>query len=128
MNNEQWAKFREIALPIAAGFGLYHWSPTSNRKQIKRYGLRVGVKSMDGLWRPPYVCFAPDAELAWELSGVNHPHVKSWDLWQTYSDRPQGVVEALLDHYPDTGREYIKEYRIYERIYKRDLWYVGTRS
>ena len=28
----------------------------------------------------------------------------------------------------DSNPERIKEYRVYHRIYKRDLWFVGTRG
>jgi hypothetical protein len=69
------------------------------------------------------VCFSSTPSLAWSLSGYFHPEVPSWDLWQTWSDVPTGY-EALLF---DDGPPDVKEYRVYERIYKRDLWYVATR-
>jgi hypothetical protein len=33
-----------------------------------------------------------------------------------------------VDYYRNSDKSYVKEYRIYERVYKRDLWYVGTRD
>lgn len=105
---------------------LFHWSPTSRRKQILRRGLMPGSKSVDGLWKPPYVCFADSPSLAWALSGMTSrgSQVKSWDLWQMWSDVPSRMEELPFDDDP----ERIKEYRVYERIFKRDLWYVGTRQ
>jgi hypothetical protein len=104
---------------------LFHWSPTARRNQINRRGLVPGSRSVDGLWKPPFVCFADSPSLAWALSGQTSrgQAIKSWDLWQMWSDVPTGLEELLFDD--DPGR--IKEYRVYERIYKRDLWYVATR-
>lgn len=112
---------------------LYHWSPKKNRKQIERYGLRIGMPSLQGDWRPPYVCFSDDPILAWYLSGrmwVDPKNPEEWDLWSV-NMRCQtsfGHYEIILDTFPDTGRHYTKEYRVYSRVYKRDLTYVGTRS
>lgn len=110
-------------------FPLYHWSPTNRRKQITRYGLRVSMWSTDRVWKPPMVCFAANPELAWVLSAgtPRGKAVESWDLWVMWSDVPAGF-EEITDTYPDTGRSYIKEYRVYERVMKRDLWFVGTRT
>lgn len=106
-------------------FPLYHWSPTPRRGQINRYGLRPSSRSVDGQWKPPYVCFSDSPSLAWGLSGKFHPEVPSWDLWMVWNTVPSGY-EAL----PFDGDELdrIKEYRVYERIFKRDLWYVATRT
>ena len=49
------------------------------------------------------------------------PDITSWDLWQTWrSWLPQN--KALWED----GR--IKEVRVFERVYKRHIWYVATRS
>lgn len=107
-------------------FSLFHWSPTSRRGQIERYGFRPSCRSVDGLWRPPYVCFSDRPSLAWGLSGQIHPEIDSWDLWEVWSDVPSGM-ESIRTR--DTaGREYVQEYRVYERIYKRDVWFVATRT
>ena len=109
---------------------LYHWSPTENRNSIKRHGLKPLRPSLDGSWKPPYVCFADDPQLAWVLSGRMWPDIPSWDLWmcnvrcQTSFEH----YEIITDTFIDTGRHYIKEYRVYTRIYKRDLFYVATRA
>lgn len=108
-------------------FPMYHWSPTTRRKQIERYGFRPGMLSVDRAWRPPLICFADSPSLAWSLSGANHNTIPSWDLWQVWSNVVSGR-EEIYDTYPDTGRSYIKEYRVYERIFKRDIWYVATRA
>lgn len=104
-------------------FVLYHWAPTARRKQITRHGLRPSSRSVDGLWKPPYVCFSDNPSLAWSLSGRFHPEITPWDLWMTWSDVPAGY-EALPF---DGGAAGVKEYRVYERIYKRNLWRVGSR-
>lgn len=105
---------------------LYHWSPTSRRNAINRRGLVPGSMSTDREWRPPYVCLSDSPSLAWALSGAvpritSHP---SWDLWTVWDDCLSGYEVLPFDDEP----ERIKEYRVYERIFKRDLWYVGTRA
>lgn len=109
---------------------LFHWSPTSKRKSIERLGLIPGCISLQGDWYPPYVCFSDDPWLAWVLSGRMWPDISSWDLWMCHfpSQTSFNHYEAILDTYPDTGRHYIKEYRVYTRVYKRDLTYLATRE
>lgn len=107
-------------------FPLYHWSPSDRRRAINRRGLVPGSHSVDREWRPPYICLSDTPSLAYALSIDFHPEILSWDLWMVWSDRPKGK-EAIYDTYADTGRAYVKEWRVYERIYKRDVWYVATR-
>lgn len=99
---------------------LFHWSPTERRKSINRTGLVPGSRSVCGLWRPPYVAFADTPSLAFSLA--RHREVESWDLWMTWLSRI-----ASVEQLPDDRDDTCKEYRVYERIYKRDLWLVGTR-
>lgn len=109
---------------------LFHWSPSRNRNRIRHDGLKTGVKSLQGDWRPPYVCFSDDPILAWYLSGEMWPDIKEWDLWMCHvpSQTSFDHWEIILDTYYQTGRHYVKEYRIYTRVFKRDLHYVGSRS
>lgn len=109
---------------------LYHWTPKINRARINREGLKPGCKSLQGDWCPPYVCFSDDPSLAWVLSGNMWPQIKSWDLWMCHypSQTSFNHHEVILDTYRDTGRKYVKEYRIYTRVYKRDLIYIATRE
>jgi hypothetical protein len=109
---------------------LYHWTPTRNRQQIQKIGLVPGKKTLQGDWRPPYVCFSDEPLLAWQLSGRMYPDISSWDLWMCYfpSQTSFNHYEIILDTFIDTGRHYVKEYRIYTRIFKRDLKYVATRK
>lgn len=102
----------------------YHWSPSDRRGQIQRYGLRPGQWSRDRLWKPPYVCLAPWPSLGWGLSGgMGYAgDAGSWDLWQVDLSEVHGY-EVM---YRDDDRS-VKEVRVYERIYKRNVWYVGTR-
>lgn len=103
---------------------LYHWSPTDRRRQILRYGLRPNCRPttnpVEG-WKAPYVCFSPSPSWAWALSGRFHPEIESWDLWQVW----RSWLPKHKAHWED-GR--IKEVRAFERVYKRHIWYVGTRS
>ena len=109
---------------------LYHWSPTTNRKNINKVGLKPGRLSLQGDWRPPYVAFADEPRLAWFLSGRMWPSIPSWDLWMVYHEFQTSYqgYEIITDTYPSSGRTYVKEYRIYTRIFKRDISYVATRS
>lgn len=102
-------------------FALYHWAPTARRGQINRYGLRPGSLSSDRLWKPPYVCLADGPLLAWNLIGPYRPHIRDWDLWWT-----NGAAVFPYETIPcDNGDT--REYRVYHRVYKRDLWLVGSR-
>lgn len=105
-------------------FLLFHWSPTTRRPGILRYGLVPGKRSTCNVWRPPYVCFADSPSWAWALSGALRPDHPEWDLWQMWSDVPSGY-EELPGYGEREGR--VHEYRVYERVFKRDLWLVGSR-
>jgi len=108
----------------------YHWSPTRNRNSINKYGLRIDCKTLQGDWRPPFVCFSDDPQLAWVLSGRMWPDIHEWDLWMCHVPTQTSFdhYEIITDTFRDTGRYYIKEYRVYTRIYKRDLTYLATRT
>lgn len=106
---------------------LYHWAPRERRKQILKMGLVPGSRSVSGDWKPPYVCFSDDPLLAWTLSGKIHPEIEKWDLWMVFGTTPSHW-ELILDTYVNTGRHYIKEYRVYERIKKRNVIYIASRD
>lgn len=60
-----------------------------------------------------------DPRSAWQLSGAVRTGVPSWDLWQV----------ALADGHDVRQREDDpREWRVFDRIYKRGLWHVGTRT
>lgn len=106
---------------------LYHWSPTSRRKQIIRYGLRPGMRTttttenLGGL----AVCLADSPSWAWALSGgMCWTPDGEWDLWQTSLDR---LVDPVVLATPDRPSG-LYEVRTEHRIYKRDLWLVGSRT
>ena len=84
-----------------------------------------GKKSVDGSWCPPVICLATSAELAWSLSGRNHPNIPEWDLWAVYLDEGHQTEVLFDDRYEE---DVIKEVRVYDRIYKRGVWYVASRS
>lgn len=102
---------------------LFHWAPTTRRKQIVRYGLRPNMRPTQSGWRAPYVCFGTSPSWAWALSGALRPDIESWDLWQTWRSWLPENNRALREH-----DRRIKEVRAYERVYKRAIWYVGTRE
>lgn len=108
---------------------LFHWSPIERRAQILRYGLRPLQRPTTSIgndgWRQPVICFADTPSWAWGLSaGMRWTSVGFWDLWQTSlldlvdaqiiesTDRPSGIHEVRTPH----------------RVYKRNLWHVGTRE
>lgn len=97
-----------------------------------------GKMSRDGLWKPPYVCLAPDPYLAWRLSGemdfrhiiapmLRDPEipaymipVRHYHLWQVDLSEQTGFEELFFDN----GE--VKEVRVYERIFKRNVkWLAG---
>jgi len=105
----------------------YHWSPTARRKQIIRYGFRPGSISLDRDWHPPHTCFSDEPVLAWVLSGRLHPEITEWDLWMVFAYDCEHF-EAILDTFKDSGRHYVKEYRVYHPIPKRYVRYIASRS
>lgn len=107
---------------------LYHWAPANRRKQIIRYGLRPSMRSttssMDGYHKVPYICFADSPSWAWALSGDMLNALKDkWDLWMTWLDR---IKEPIVHATPDRPSG-LYEVRTEFRVYKRNLWYVGSR-
>lgn len=107
---------------------LFHWSPRSRRKGIERYGLKPGSMARDGQWRPPFICLSDDPLLAWQLSGRFAKSTgETWDLWVVIvRDLPH--MELITDTFTNTGRPYVKEVRVYERVYKRDVRWVAERT
>lgn len=125
---------RDIGVPLDSSIPdpplvFYHWSPQKNRKSIEKVGLRPGQLSIEGLWRPPYVCFGDNPVLAWNLSGALYPNIEHWDLWACFEDIQTSFdgYEVITDTLPRSGEVIVKEYRVYKRVYKRDLYYVGSR-
>jgi hypothetical protein len=100
-------------------FLLYHWSPTRNRRQIEKYGLRIHRLSRGGLWRPPFISLSNSPSWAWGSSADLREEEGEWDLWMVWSDDLEGYEK--LPGFPC-------EYRIYHRIKQRYLWRVGTRE
>lgn len=105
---------------------LYHWAPRARRKQILRYGLRPGMRcttTTENLGGAA-VCFADSPSWAWALSG-NMPWTPDgeWDLWMVWQDR---LVEPIVLTTPNRPSG-IYEVRTEHRVYKRDVWYVGSR-
>lgn len=105
---------------------LFHWAPTARRKQIIRYGLRPGMRSTTSSERmgAPCICLADSPSWAWALSGgMSWTPSGSWDLWQTSLDRLTDPVVLATNERPSG----MYEVRTEHRIFKRDLWLVGSR-
>lgn len=102
----------------------YHWSHRERRSSIERRGLLPGQWSRDRLWRPPYVCLAPTPLVGWTLSGgMRYRHDTTlWDLWEVYVGDQTGYEEL----YYDSGS--VKEIRVYERIFKRNVKWLAERN
>lgn len=105
---------------------LYHWSPRPRQKQIVRYGLRPGMRgTTTSNWRGgvPYVCFADSPSWAWALTLDGRGWPGEWDLWQTWLPSITEPVVLATDERPSG----LYEVRTEHRVYKRDLWLVGSR-
>lgn len=104
---------------------LFHWSPVERRKSILRYGLRPGSKNTTSSMRYMNICFADSPSWAWALSAeVCGERGSEWDLWQTALDQ---LHDPVILPGPDRSSG-IYEIRTQERVFKSDLWYVGSRS
>lgn len=107
---------------------LFHWSPAARRKQILRYGLRPFMRTTtatdDDSGGYPVVCFADSPSWAWALSGeMSWTPDGEWDCWQTDLGR---LTEPVI--LPGEDRlSGIYEVRTEHRVYKRDLWWIGSR-
>lgn len=104
---------------------LYHWSPTSRRREIREKGLLPYQAAVRTAFTPraPYVCFATSPSQAWGLSGdmADESEVEKWDLWQVR------LAEGDEMHVrPEFGMA-IKEVRVFNAIPPDRVWYVATR-
>lgn len=106
-------------------FLLFHWSPVARRPQILRRGLCPGATSRDGQWKPPYVCFSRSPSQAWGLSADLTDTAGAWDLWMVWSSQLEGYEMLAMNR---DGSAKPSEYRVYHRIPKRAIWYVGMRE
>jgi hypothetical protein len=105
---------------------LYHWAPADRRKQILHYGLRPGMRpTTSSEVTAAIVCFADSPSWAWSLSGeMNWTPDGEWDLWQTSLDRITDPIVLATEDRPSG----IYEIRTEHRVWKRDLWLVGSRA
>ena len=111
-------------------FLLYHWSPTKNRKSILHDGLcPLKPANLDGNdpanegFRATNICFTRSPSASWALSATVIGKAQSYDLWMVWSDvKPYKTLTC------DSSIWTLTEYRIFERIPKSKIWYVGTRE
>lgn len=100
---------------------LYHWSPTSNRRAIQRAGLTTGRPDRDGT-RYGLTCFADSPSWAWQHALISWPDVHEWDLWMTWRSNLPDVRRAAV------STQGVSEWRTWQRVWKRNLWYVASRT
>ncbi len=104
---------------------LFHWSPVERRKSILRRGLVPGSRCTTSSGRFKVVCFADSPSWAWALSAeICGEPGSEWDLWQCALDL---LVEPTILPGEDRASG-IYEVRTEHRVFKRDLWFVGTRT
>lgn len=122
---------------------IYHWSPRARLASIKRYGLLPGKRNITGpFWHGNQtnqnidgnedigegeflqrgICFSPDPATAWAYSHDIFRVPGMYDLWQVELE-PSDEVHIL----PQWGSR-IVEVRVFNRIYKRRLTWVGERE
>lgn len=109
---------------------LFHWSPSKNRNSINKTGLVPGRLSYSTSikWRPPYISLSENPDRAWRLSGAFHPEEpQTWDLWMVHACSIR-IREPIAEYYKNSDKRYVREIRVYERIYKRHLTWVATRT
>jgi hypothetical protein len=58
------------------------------------------------------------------LSALGSYDYGEWDLWMVWSNSLNGYEKL----YMGSERTVPTEYRVYTRVYKKDIWYVGTRE
>ena len=121
----RWRETSDALLNLAPYRPLYHWAPTTRRKQIIRYGLLPGRKPTTAGGLMPVVCFGDSPSWAWVLSGGQRGHAPgSWDLWETTLDRLTDPITLASADRPSG----LHEVRTASRVYKRDIWYVASRT
>lgn len=114
---------------------VYHWSPTSRRREIRQNGLRPfsePVVSAGGdpedpdveahCW--PYLCFGCDPAMAWGYSGDMGyvSEIEEWDLWQVRLEEGDEI------HYRAEFGPRIIEVRCATPIPADRCWLVGSRE
>jgi hypothetical protein len=125
INERHTAELQAALIAQRPNTPLYHWSPRARRKQILRYGLRPGMRpTTTAEFKAPYVCFADTPSWAWVLSGdMPYTPAGEWDLWQTWLEALDKFTVLASPDRPSG----IHEVRVEQRVYKRDLWWVGSR-
>jgi len=117
---------RVIKRPAREHFVLYHWSPRKRREGILRNGLCPHKPGVLTQWKPPYVCFSDSPSLAWALSAEFARKKHFWDLWMVWSNQVE-PYEMISNIVTEVGTCKPTEYRIYKRVPKSKIWFVGSR-
>lgn len=113
---------------------MYHWSPRSRLKGIKRLGLVPGKRNVNGPtfhdpddpsrgeFTQPGVCLSPDPATAWAYSHGCWRSNGIFDLWQL------SLATSDEVHVLSQWGSRILEVRVHNRIPKGRLVWVGERT
>ena len=104
-------------------FLLYHWSPSRNRKSILKRGLMPGHRSHTKGFVAPYISFSGSPSMAWALLPVDRKG--RWDLWMVWSHYAHKMSRR---NDLQNGRGNPTEYRVFHKIARGQIWFVGSRS
>lgn len=108
----------------------YHWSPSTRRRSIERYGLRIGqppvVNGIEDDFRAPWISVSASPLQAWWLSagalqigGFTDPaHPGHWDLYEM--DLTDLATQTTTDHH--------REIRVLVDVPPDRLEWVGKRA
>lgn len=102
---------------------MFHWSPTSRRDDILKFGLMPNQLNIVASGPLSHVCLSTSPSVAWSLSGgTGWTEVDDWDLWQVRLGENDRVYIR-----PEFGSE-ITEVTVRNVIAPDRIWYVGSRS
>lgn len=96
---------------------IYHWSLRTRRSSILKRGLRINSLSVDGKWRPPYLCFSTSPKMALSLFIFRRGGNTCVDLYEVWPER-----EWKIRRRDDMAREI----RVFNNIPKRRVHFVGS--
>ena len=107
---------------------LYHWSPSKNRKSIKKHGLQLFSYPTLATAPQNHIAFSTNPKAAWK-------HCRripgKWDLWVLdLTKTGNDIADKLnIDITPFWGdRQTDMEIRILYDIPAKFLWLVGNRQ
>lgn len=102
---------------------LYHWSPTSRRVDILKFGLMPNQINVVSTGSQPHICLSTTPSMSWALSGgTGWTQIEEWDLWQVRLSEDDEVHIR-----PEFGNV-VKEITVRNVIPPDRIWFVGNRN